>query len=124
MKKILIKFEAKLTAGIKYDDATKVFVTFAPALNLYSQGETELQAKHALRDAVQSFLHVAYKNNVLEKCLQLDGFTKESAGKPEEVCVDAGEFINVEEMILEKNKFSDVFEIPAFLPLSQRTTRN
>lgn len=117
MTRMLIKFEAKLTAGIKFDEGSKVFVTFAPALNLYSQGETELQAKHALRDAVQSFLSVAYKNKVLDRCLKLDGFKKDAEGENQGIFQEATEYINVEEMILERNKFRDVFEIPASLPL-------
>ncbi len=90
-------------------------MTFAPALNLYSQGKTELKAKHALIDAVQSFLLVAYQNKVLDRCLKLDGFT---TGIPNTVgeFIKPTDYINVEEMILEKNEFRDTFVVPASLP--------
>lgn len=65
-----IDFEIRLEASIKYDNEAKVFVAHTPALKVYSQGVTRSQAKLGLADAVESFLIVAYKNEVLEKSLK------------------------------------------------------
>ena len=45
---IKITFEAKIKAGIKHDEAINIYVAFAPALNLYSQGETAEEAQNAI----------------------------------------------------------------------------
>ncbi len=112
-----ITFEAKLKAGIKHDKDANVYVTYVPALKLYSQGETELQAKTALNDAVASFLLVAYENKLLEKCLHIVGFKNSEGEEKSEQKEDQEDYINItEEMILEKNNFEDVFEVPAYLP--------
>ncbi len=112
-----IIFEAKLKAGIKYDKDVEVYVTYAPALRVYSQGETAIQAKSALKDAVQSFLIVAYSNGVLEKCLKNVGFA--IIADPRSTLCESEEYISFkEEEILEEKQFDDIFEIPASLPLS------
>jgi hypothetical protein len=102
-----LSFEVRLKGGIKYDDTAKVWVTYAPDLKLYSQGETEIQAKIALEDAVRSFICVAHRNGVLEKCLKTVGFSDNKE-----------EYINIkEEKILEENNFKDIFDIYNSLPL-------
>jgi len=112
-----ITFKVKLKAGIKHDKNVDVYVTYAPALRLYSQGETVNQAKSALKDAVQSFLIVAYTNGVLVKCLKNLGFS--IVADSQSTLCESEEFLSdQEEEILEEKKFEDIFEIPASLPLS------
>lgn len=74
-----IKFVAKvdMLAGIKYDEEAKVFVTYTPTFNLFSQGTTEERAKAALRDAVTSFLTVAHRKGILIACLEEQGISVE-----------------------------------------------
>lgn len=116
-----ITFEAKLKAGIKYDKEAKVYITYTPALRLYSQGETMIQAKSAIEDAIQSFLIVAYEKGVLEKCLKNVGFSVDA--HPQGNLSKSEEYISIkEETILEEKKFDDIFEIPASLSLSMATT--
>lgn len=113
-------FEARLIAGIKYDKDVEMHVTYAPALRLYSQGETVIQAKSALKDAIQSFLIVAYTNGVLEKCLKNVGFS--IVADPRIPPGENEEYISFkEEEILEEKEFDDIFEVPASLPLSTAT---
>jgi len=115
-----LNFEARLIAGIKYDKDVEVYVTYAPALRLYSQGETEIQAKSAIKDAIQSFLIVAYTNGVLEKCLKNVGFS--IVADPRSTLCESEEYISFEEKeILEDKEFEDIFEVPASLPLSMAT---
>ena len=113
-----IKIEVRLKAGIKHDEQAQVWITFAPALGIYSQGENIIQAKIAPEDAIQSFLLVACKNQVLEKCLRHAGFSvvDPSSARP---CAPTGEYIEIREArILEEKKFSDIFDIPASIALS------
>ena len=100
-----IIFKARLKAGIKYDEDAKVYITYSPALGIYSQGENAIQAKLALEDAVESFFSVAYKKGVLERLLKNVEFSSKD------------EFVSVEEKILEKNHFQDIFDFRAYLPL-------
>jgi len=59
---------------IKYDEEVKMYISYVSDLDLYSQGETKAQAKLAIEDAIQSFLFVAYKRGVLNKCLEDSGY--------------------------------------------------
>jgi len=68
--KMTIEFKAKLRAGISYDESAEVYVTYAPALDIYSQGVTKKEAKEALKDAVASFLVVSYRKRALEQFLK------------------------------------------------------
>jgi len=114
-----INFEAMLKVGIKRDSQVDAFVTYVPALKIYSQGTTLIQAKTATEDAIQSYLAVAYENGVLEKCLRAAGFTKIH---PKDIQHDCGEFVSIkEENILEQEKYEDIFEIPAHLCISTAT---
>lgn len=114
---ILVKFEAKLKAGIKWDEEAKVFVTFAPALGLYSQGTTKLQAKTALNDAVNSFLEVAYEKNVLNALLHACGCV-EHGGHLDDLRRSGDEYVMIEEQVLERQQYEDMFEVNAQLPLA------
>jgi hypothetical protein len=100
-----ITFKAKLKAGIKYDKHANVYVTFTPALGIYSQGESAQQAKRALEDAVKSFLFVSYKKGVLAKLIKSADFCEK-------------EYIRIQETILKENSYRKIFEVPASLQLS------
>jgi predicted RNase H-like HicB family nuclease len=113
-----INIEARFKAGIKFDEEAKVHVTFAPALGIYSQGETVIQAKAALEDAVRSFLCVAYNNRVLDECLQMSGFSVESPGCGSAVA-GPGEYVRIsDDRVLEDEKFVDMFDFPAEIALA------
>jgi hypothetical protein len=100
-----ITIKAKLMAGIKYDADAKVYVTYVPALGIYSQGENIIQAKFALDDAVKSFFTIAHKKGVLHTLLEKAKLSTKR------------EYITVEEKILEKNNFEDIFPISTNVPL-------
>jgi len=107
-----ITIEARLRAGIKFDKDAQVFVTYAPALGIYSQAETAIRAKAALEDAIDSFFRVAIKNDVLERCLRAAGLTVASSAV-ERTCAESEEYIKVmEARILEENQFTDIFDVP------------
>ena len=52
---------------IRYDDEAGVFVSFCPALKLYSQGETEEDAKEALRSTVCQYIQACFDLGTLHK---------------------------------------------------------
>lgn len=113
-----ICIEARFKAGIKFDEQAQVHVTFAPALGVYSQGETVIQAKEALEDAVKSYLCVAYNNKVLDQCLQTQGFSVESPQCGLSAPVP-GEYVKISEArVLENEKFTDMFDFPAHIALA------
>lgn len=112
-----ISFQVKLKAGIKFDEEAKVFVSFAPALQLYSQGLTKTEAKRALQDAVESWLIVAYENEVLERALQQSGFKTVPTHVAQSPASD--QYISwTEEEILEEQHFEDIWDLPTSLNLS------
>ena len=116
-----IKIETKLMAGIKFDKEADIYVSYAPALRVYAQGDNKKQAKVALQDAVDSFLIVAYENGVLEKCLKNVGFVIDT--NPMHNPKIGEEYIEIaEETILEEKEFKHIFEIPAVLPLAAFVT--
>lgn len=52
----IVTIEAKFKASVKRDEKANVWVSYAPMLQVYSQGETKSQAQHALTDAVTLLL--------------------------------------------------------------------
>lgn len=45
-------------AGVRYDERAKVYVAYAPALNIYSQATSEEHARRALEGAITLVLGV------------------------------------------------------------------
>jgi len=95
-----------------------VYVSYAPALDIYSQGKTKMRARRALESAVTLFLTVAYQKGVFGDILQAAGF---SQGHVKLDLKTQQEYVQVleEEMeeILERKNFPSTFDIPTFLPL-------
>jgi len=116
MTPIKITIKVSLTAGIKFDKEAGVYVAYTPALGIFSQGESIDRAKLALEDAVHSFLLVAHKNNLLEKCLKTTAF-KPSTQPKKGLERKGKEYISItEEQILEQSDYGCIFKIPAELP--------
>ena len=112
-----IAIKAQLKAGIKFDEEANVFVAYIPTLELYSQGETQAEARTAMEDAVHSYLLVAYKNGVFNDCMQNLGLTTMTELDHSRL-TECEEFISVKEKAMfEKKRFSNIFEIPASLAL-------
>ena len=119
---IRITFTARYKAGLKYDKRAKVYVSYAPALEIYSQGKTKARAKQALESAVTLFLSVAYQKGVLGDTLKAAGFSQ-GHGKPDLKAQQ--EYIHVleekMEEVLERKKFPNIFELLTSLPLETVT---
>ncbi len=55
------------TATFRYDKEAAVYVAYCPALDVYSQGESEAEAREAICEAVGLYLQTAYDHARLDK---------------------------------------------------------
>jgi predicted RNase H-like HicB family nuclease len=56
-------------ANVRYDADAEVYVSYCAALNIYSQGETEDEARAALNSAIMFFLKYCHDHGTLNKVL-------------------------------------------------------
>jgi hypothetical protein len=103
---------ASLKAGVRYDERAKVYVGYAPALNIYSQATTVERARRALENAIALFLSVASDGRRFAAVLATAGFAGDSRKRSTDYGGDR--IHNVEEEILEQQHFHCVFDVPAF----------
>ena len=61
-----IRIVTRLDVGIRFDAQAHVFVSYAPALKIYSQGPTEEEALRAIESAIRLYLSTAYGANKLK----------------------------------------------------------
>lgn len=106
-----IRFEAQVRGAIKWDDDAKVYVSYAPALGIYSQGISSKEAQEALKSAIQLYLQTAYNENIFDKKLKRFGFavvsSPEGLGSAEETIT-----------VLKEQAFTEFFDVPAVLVLA------
>ena len=69
---------AQLRGVIRRDEDASVFVSYCPALNIFSQGESEDEARRAIGSAVGLFLDACYERGQLDRALREAGFSKSS----------------------------------------------
>ena len=77
----IVSFKAQLIAGIKKEEL-KLYVSYCPALDLYSQGETEKEAKKNIVEAVELFIQTAYEEGTLKNVLADCGFSLATGASP------------------------------------------
>jgi predicted RNase H-like HicB family nuclease len=75
-----IQITAQLDVGVRWDEQARVFVTYAPALELYSQGPTEEEAFRAIESAMRLYLIAAHGTNKLDDVLKRGGFVLKRGG--------------------------------------------
>jgi len=105
---------ATLKAGVRYDERAKVYVAYAPSLNIYSQATTEEHARHALESAIMLFLGVARNGRGFAGVLAMAGLTKDprkNGADREDDRVHA-----TEEEILEQQNYHYIFNVPTSFP--------
>ena len=103
--KSLITFNAKLYGGIKFDKEAGVFVTWAPSLQVLSQGTSKTEAKRALADAIGLLLTTAYDRGILDPVLKGAGLQPAS---PRTSLAELEEYVTIQEDILEKEEFESI----------------
>jgi len=65
-----VKTELALAGGVRYEKAKELFLSYCPALDLYSQAVTKERAEAALRSAVSLFIAACRYQGRLEAVLQ------------------------------------------------------
>lgn len=71
-----------LQGKIREDHDTKSFVSYCPALDLYSAGRTRPEAKAALQSAVDMFIRLSYDRAILGQLLRDKGFDSALSAGP------------------------------------------
>lgn len=71
-----------LQGKIREDQDTKSFVSYCPALDLYSAGRTRPEAKAALQSAVDMFIRLSYDRGILGQLLRDKGFDSAVSAGP------------------------------------------
>ena len=79
-----ISIAVKVRVTIQHDDEAGVFASHCPILNIFSQGESETEAKEAIEEAIVLQLAAAFKYDRLHQLLVRSGFTRmaTSSGPP------------------------------------------
>ena len=103
---------ATLKAGVRYDERAKVYVGYAPSLNIYSQATSEEHAKRALESAITLFLSVACNGRGFARVLATAGLTKD----PRKNGADDDRIHALEEEILEQQHFDCIFDVRTVFP--------
>jgi predicted RNase H-like HicB family nuclease len=78
-----IGIEAQLTVTIRWDDAAQVFVSYAPALDIYSQAPAREAALRAIESAIRLHLVTALEVDKLDDVLKQFGERASSGIGPE-----------------------------------------
>lgn len=69
-----IKIHLQLDCTVREDKETESYVSHCPALNVFSAGNTELEALEAIRSALSMYVISLYKQNRLDEKLLTTGF--------------------------------------------------
>ena len=75
-----IQITAQLDVGVRWDEQARVFVSYAPALQLYSQGPSEEEAFRAIESAIRMYIVTAHEANKLSDTLNRLGFSLKRGG--------------------------------------------
>ncbi len=70
-----ISIKVSLSALIDKEKETGLYVSYCPALALYSQGKTEKEAGENIVEAVELFIETCIEEHTLEKVLEDCGFS-------------------------------------------------
>jgi hypothetical protein len=110
--------KATLKVGVRYDERAKVYVGYAPALNIYSQATSEEHARRALESAITLFLSVACNGQGFAGVLATAGLTREH--RKNDMDHESDRTHAVEEELLEQQNFHCIFDVRASFPQGGR----
>ena len=118
-----ITISVKLTATIEYDDEAGVFVSRTPVLNIFSQGDSEVEAKEALEEAIVMQLRASYRFDRIHQLLVRAGFTKiVGLGPPDDIETFSGQYVSVD--VTEHNDKAKHYEIEVPMTLVAAAAQN
>lgn len=78
-----IRIEAQLNVRVRWDDAAGVYVSYAPALDIYSQGKTQDDAVRAIEGAMRMYLITALEEDKIGRVLKRFGEVVAAGTGPE-----------------------------------------
>ena len=90
-----LEIDIKLRAAVKFDSDAEVWVSWCPALDVYSQGTSRSRAELALKEALTMYVRYCFQERILDKVLGERGFKPSKhnvENNPDDVF---GEFIKV-----------------------------
>ncbi len=111
----------KLSVTIRHDEEAGAFVSHCPLLNIFSQGDSEEEAKEAVKEAVSLQLNALYQFDRLHQLLLRSGFTSMSgkASAPD-LNTYPGQYIGV----LERDAKAFEIEVPLTLVAAAAAANN
>ena len=100
----------KLGAVIREDSQTDCFVSYCPAIDIYSAGRNRIEAKKALTSAAGMYVRHCYQRGILDLVLREKGFSASSTLM--ETSNDVEQFIAVQ-AVRDKyeHTYDDVFDL-------------
>jgi predicted RNase H-like HicB family nuclease len=110
---VQMKIEINLRAAVGFDSQAGVWVSWCPALDIYSQGESKSEARLALNEALTSYVKYCYKSQILDNVLVKRGF---QVSPDSQVATDGDEYIDVQK--LDHGQFSHTFDLTVQVPLT------
>jgi hypothetical protein len=88
-----LEIEVKYWGYVKLSDATGLYVSWCPLLDIKSQGTTQEQARAALDDSVKLFVMHCFRRGILEQVLKSRGLEPQEIADAESS--DDGECVSV-----------------------------
>jgi predicted RNase H-like HicB family nuclease len=70
MNKQALEITVKYRGFVKHSDATGLYISWCPMLDIKSQGTTVAQARESLDDAVKLFVVHCFRRGILEQTLK------------------------------------------------------
>lgn len=118
MQGIKLEIGIKLRAAVRYDQEAEVWVSWCPALDVYSQGTTRQRAQSAIEEALLMYVRHCFSKKKLGQILNRRGFAP--VGPHDEPMGDDeafDEFINVR-VVSERPQYTpSIFDVTVPLPL-------
>lgn len=115
-----LEINIKLRAAVRYDTETTGWVSWCPALDLYSQGKTRKRAQDALNEAIGMYVRYCAQKKILDDVLSERGFVPvQRDGETIDVNDDEAleEFIDVRVLPERTQHVPAMFDVTIPLPM-------
>lgn len=115
----LIDVTFKLDCLIREDKESKSFVSYCPALELYSAGRNRVEAREAIISAISMYLRISYERKVLGDLLHERNFQPADPKCMETMATASDSYIAIKERLA---NYDDEFriEVPIHLLAQQQ----
>ena len=110
-----VSIKVSLSALIDKEKETGLYVSYCPALALYSQGKTEKEAGENIMEAVELFIETCIEERTLEKVLEDCGFSIDAGARstpPKRVAQKTAGYAKLPPQFVSAKKINIPAEIP------------